>query len=330
MRYLFTPGKGEIVVREGVVSASAQNEAELAVVAAGASRMSLRRIVNVSGATVVGLHSLADGSSLGLVLMPSSYSKQIRHYAILSAYLNRHGFDTFRFDLTNHVGMSDGEIRQFSMSSMVDDIKGVVSSEAGAGYGVSMVAFSLSARAAIRAWAELGRGEQLVLVMPVVNPRDTLLKAAGIDVFDQTFLDRLRAGDGVLEVMGYDVGWQFGVDGLASRLADLPDTAEDLDLVSAPIATIFGGADEWVVADEVTSVLRLDQFPERTTVLIEDASHDLAHNPPVLRLLVEAMLQVLDPSIAEVGHMSFDEAVAVAKQERRWAANGYRELEAGL
>lgn len=310
--------------------------------AAGVSRMSLRRIVNASGATVVGLHSLAVASvrpvrpSLGLVLMPSSYSKQIRHYAILSAYLNRHGFDTFRFDLTNHVGMSDGEIRQFSMSSMVDDIKAVVSAEAGtssvaaAGYGVSMVAFSLSARAAIRAWAELGRAEQLVLVMPVVNPRATLLEAAGVDVFAQTFLDGVRAGDGVLEVMGYDVGWEFGVDGLASRLADLADTAEDLDAVSAPIATIFGSADEWVVADEVTSVLRLDQFPERTTLLIEGASHDLAHNPPVLRLLTEAMLAVLDPSIATVEHMSFDEAVAVAKQERRWAANGYREVEAGL
>lgn len=313
--------------------------------AAGVSRMNLRRIVNASGATVVGLHSLAVAPvesagpvrpSLGLVLMPSSYSKQIRHYAILSAYLNRHGFDTFRFDLTNHVGMSDGEIRQFSMSSMVDDIKAVVSAEAGtssvaaAGYGVSMVAFSLSARAAIRAWAELDRAEQLVLVMPVVNPRATLLEAAGVDVFAQRFLDGVRAGDGVLEVMGYDVGWEFGVDGLASRLADLADTAEDLDAVSAPIATIFGSADEWVVADEVTSVLRLDQFPERTTLLIEGASHDLAHNPPVLRLLTEAMLAVLDPSIATVEHMSFDEAVAVTKQERRWAANGYRELEAGL
>lgn len=307
--------------------------------AVSVSRMSLRRIVNASGATVVGLHSLAVGHvgpSLGLVLMPSSYSKQIRHYAILSAYLNRHGFDTFRFDLTNHVGMSDGEIRQFSMSSMVDDIKAVVSSEAAvssqarAGYGVSMVAFSLSARAAIRAWAELGRTEQLVLVMPVVNPRATLLEATGIDVFAQTFLDRVRAGEGVLEVLGYDVGWEFGVDGLASRLADLADTAQDLDAVTAPIATIFGSADEWVATDEVTSVLRLDQFPERTTLLIEGASHDLAHNPPVLRLLTEAMLAVLDPSIAKVGHMSFDEAVAVAKQERRWAANGYRDLEAGL
>lgn len=322
LRYLFTPElEREIAVRDG---------AGLAAVAAGVSRMSLRRIANASGATVVGLHALAVGPSRGLVVMPSSYSKQIRHYAILSAYLNRHGFDTFRFDLTNHVGMSDGEIRQFSMSSMVDDIKAVLASDIVAGYGVSMVAFSLSARAAIRAWAELGRAEQLVLVMPVVNPRATLVEATGIDVFAQAFLDRLRPGDGVLEVMGYDVGWQFGVDGLASRLADLADTAEDLDAVSAPIATIFGSADEWVVADEVTSVLRLDQFPERTTLLIEDASHDLAHNPPVLRLLVEAMLQVLDPSIATVGHMSFDEAVAVAKQERRWAADGYRELEGGL
>jgi len=309
-----------MVVGDGAESASATD----------VSGMSLRRIVNASGATVVGLHSPAVGPSLGLVLMPSSYSKQIRHYAILSAYLNRHGFDTLRFDLTNHVGMSDGEIRHFSMSSMVDDIKGVVTSQVGAGCDVSMVAFSLSARAAIRAWAELGRAEQLVLVMPVVNARDTLLKAAGVDVFSEAFLDGVRAGSGVLEVMGYSVGWQFGVDGNASGLADLAGTAEDLDAVSAPIATIFGGADEWVIADEVTRVLRLDQFPERTTLLIEEASHDLAHNPPVLRLLVEAMVRVLDPSIAAVDHMSFDDAVALVKQERRWAADGYRELEARL
>ncbi len=292
------------------------------------SRPSVCRIANVSGATVVGLRSPACGPSLGQVLVPSSYSKQIRHYALLSAYLNLHGFDTLRFDLTNHVGFSDGEIRQFSMSSMVDDIKAVVTAEAGS--SVSIVAFSLAARAAIRVWSELGCAEQLVLVMPVVNPRSTLLKATGTDVFAATFLDRLRAGKGVLDVMGYAVGWEFGRDGLASRLAELADTAEDLDAVAAPIATIFGGADEWVLADEVTGVLRPDQFPGRTTVLIEEASHDLAHNPPVVRMLVEAMLRVLDPAIARVEHMSFDDVVAVAKRERRWARSGYRELEAGL
>lgn len=297
--------------------------------AVSVSRPSLRRFASATGATVVGLHSPAVSQSLGLVLIPASYSKQIRHYALLSAYLNRHGFDTLRFDLTNHVGLSDGEVRHFSMSSMVEDIKGVLTSEATAGRSVSMVAFSLAARAAIRVWAELGRLEQLVLVMPVVNPRSTLLRATGTDVLDQAYWDRVRAADGVLDVMGYGVGWQFGADASASRLAELSDTAQDLSVVAAPIATIFGGADEWVAADEVNEVLRAAQFPERTTIVIEAASHDLAYNPPVVRLLVEALLRVLDRSITEVEHMSFDEVVAVAKRERRWARSGYRELETG-
>jgi len=294
------------------------------------SGATLHRFENARGATILGLHCRAVGPARGTVLLPSSYGKRILHNAVVSECLNRHGYDTFRFDLTNHVGLSDGVIQDFSMSSMVDDIDAASSYCAHQYQNVAMLAFSLSARAAIRVWATRGYRNRLVLGLPAVNVRSTLLAVTGIDVFSPSQWDEVSASTtGTIEVLGYQVRWEFGPDAVDHKLTDLADAVADLELIDAPATALIGGADEWVDPSEVGVAFKPHPSAPRKIVVIDDVSHDLAHNPPALRLVLETLLSSIDPTLDHVEHLNFEEMVSVARRERRWARKHYQELEVG-
>jgi pimeloyl-ACP methyl ester carboxylesterase len=283
------------------------------------------------GACILALSSHAPGAGQrGVVVLPSGYERRIHHYAVLSDVLVRHGYRTIRFDLTNHVGLSDGEVADLTMSSIATDLSAVIAHarDQTDDERLYVVAPSLTARAAFRALSRDCAVDGLLALMPVVDVRYTIAQAAGTDL-----IGRWEAGE--LEDALYarvsksDVGRRFPEDAVAADWGGLDQTKRELAAVTCPVVAIVAERDDWVRAEDVEVALEDEVRWWRRCVVMEASSHDLASNLPVLRLMLELTVSSLD----SLGGMSrgvrvpeFDEFVQLVTRERRWAHSGYEEL----
>ena len=60
------------------------------------------------------------------VIVAPSYALSMRHFGPLSLFLTRNGFRCLRFDYTDHVGASAGDVYDFRLSSAADDLGAVL------------------------------------------------------------------------------------------------------------------------------------------------------------------------------------------------------------
>lgn len=285
------------------------------------------------GARILALSSyIPAAEQRGVVVLPPGYERRIHHYAVLSDVLVRHGYRTVRFDLTNHVGLSDGEVADFTMSSVSTDLSAVIghARDRAREERLYVVAPSLAARAAFRALSRDCAADGLVALLPVVDVRYTITRAAGSDV-----IGRWKAGDlahaRYARVSKSDVGPRFPEDAVAEDWGGLDQGKRELAAVACPVLAIVAEQDDWVRTGDVEDIFEDEARWPRRCVVMEASSHDLASNLPVLRLMLELTVSSLDslsgPS-REVQVPDFNEFVELVTRERRWAHGSYEELAA--
>ena len=283
------------------------------------------------GTCIFALSSHAPGAGQrGVVVLPSGYERRIHHYAVLSDVLVRHGYRTIRFDLTNHVGLSNGSVADLTMSSIATDLSAVIAHARDQmdDERLYVVAPSLAARAAFRTLSRDCAVDGLLALLPVVDVRYTITQAAGTDIIG-------RWGAGELEDARYarvsksDVGRRFPEDALAEDWGGLGQAKRELAAVACPVIAIVAERDDWVRADDVEAALGDEARWSRRCVVMEASSHDLASNLPVLRLMLELTVGSLDSlggTSRDVQIPEFNEFVELVTRERRWARGGYEEL----
>jgi pimeloyl-ACP methyl ester carboxylesterase len=283
------------------------------------------------GARILALGSHAPGAEQrGVVVLPPGYERRIHHYAVLSDVLVRHGYRTIRFDLTNHVGLSDGEVADFTMSSISTDLSAVIAHARNQirDERLYVVAPSLAARAAFRVLSRDCAADGLVALLPVVDVRYTITRAAGSDV-----IGRWQAGDlasaRYARVSKSDVGPRFPEDAVAEDWGGLDQGKRELAAVACPVVAIVAEHDDWVRTGDVEAAFEDEVRWPRRCVVMEASSHDLASNLPVLRLMLELTVSSLD-SLSETSRdvrvPDFNEFVELVTRERRWAHSSYEEL----
>jgi pimeloyl-ACP methyl ester carboxylesterase len=272
---------------------------------------------------------------IGLVVMPPGYERRMHHYAVFAAYLARHGFDVLRFDLSNHLGFSDGEVVNFTLSSAADDIATAIAhaNEISAGLPICVVGTSLAARAAIRAVLTVqddSPSQALVMILPVVDVEHTTTEAIGRNVIDEWRRGLVTDPDLVGRVINQDVAWAFVQDAHKQNLAELESTCEELAELECDALALAAAEDSWVRVPDVERAFDQSGRYLREIVVLEAASHDLSTNAPVLRLLMEEIISWLwtrcEHAGASISHLDFQEVVALINQERSWKAEKYQPL----
>jgi len=291
------------------------------------------KLENAAGRRLFGLFSEPlEAERRGVVVLPPGYERRIHHYAVLSRHLVRHGYATVRFDFTNHIGLSEGEVFDLTMSSMVDDVTSVLAAyrEQEPPGALSVVASSLAARATIRALAEGPDDgvQSAVLILPVVDVERTTTEVVG-----ENRVGKWRTGevtDPTLpnRVLSHDVSYGFAKDVVESGLHDLAGTKDELARIRCPVTALAAERDDWVDVGQVREAMGVDAPGARATVLIEAASHEFSSNAPVVRLLLEQVGDRLATDRGEepppVRHLDFDEMVETIRQEKAWKLDSYR------
>jgi len=211
------------------------------------------------------------------VVMAPKYGETKKNNLKLAYLLAANRLNVLRFDLTNHVGESDGRMEDFTMPGAVEDLISsldYLDREHGAQEFV-VVSSSLSSRCAIRAGVLDRRIVKLVCIVGVVNLHATLREVYREDIFG-TFLDGRRWG--VTDILGFDInGVTFLSTAVDAKLHDLDGTIEDVARLRAPLVYFCAERDTWVDYDEVQRVFA--GRPQCTLVPIRGAMHEVRENP---------------------------------------------------
>ncbi|WP_070194835.1 hypothetical protein [Streptomyces oceani] len=204
-----------------------------------------------------------------------------RQWTVLSGLqLLLNGFTVIRFDLTNSVGLSDGDILDFTLTRACEDLCDVAlwARSRFASERVSALAASVTGRAALRAAALHPDLFRLVgTLCGVVDTRATLTALLrGTDLVAQFRDGTLHDTDGVRTLFGHEIR----LDGVGSLVLDdwagISGTIHDLRSAdSTRFLGFHGERDAWICATDVRTVFQ--SVPHARSCVLDEAGHELNH-----------------------------------------------------
>ena len=173
-----------------------------------------------------------------VIIIAPGYGQTALDVSALSYYLAHHQLRVLRYDHTNHVGLSDGELQQTSLRSMQADLLKVVEfvQHTWPTAPLIVMASDMTARVALKMAVQSRPIDLLLLINPVVDIQTVLVTVHNHDlVADHQY--GLRRG--IANLLGLNVNVdRFVGDLVAGHFTDLASTIADLRLLRSPTAIL--------------------------------------------------------------------------------------------
>ncbi len=252
------------------------------------------------------------------VVMAPKYGQSKKNNLQLAYYFAQNGLRVLRFDHTNHIGESEGEIVDYTLPGAVDDILAAID------YleiqydvdGVLLQANSMSARCALRVARLDARVKRLVCLVGVVNFQSTISIICQKDIVNAY---KEGAVQGVGDILGHDVNIdQFLKTCVDSDMHDLDGTLTDMQEAKCDIFMFVAERDAWVEYSELEGLV--ERSPRVSIRSVEGAMHELMENP---KLAMETILQSVFvskygryPDAGEVESLSAPDKAAIFRQNK--------------
>lgn len=173
-----------------------------------------------------------------VVIISPGYGQTSLDAITLSYYLAHHQLRVLRYDHTNHVGLSDGELQQTTLRSMQADLLKVVEfvQHTWPTAPLIVMASDISARVALKTAVQSRPLDLLLLINPVVDMQVVLMNAHGHDLVAD---HRYGLRRGIANLLGLNVNIdRFVGDLVAGHFTDLASTLADLRLLRSPSAIL--------------------------------------------------------------------------------------------
>jgi acyl transferase len=114
------------------------------------------------------------------IVVGAGFCRRMHHFAPVALYGAYNGFRVCRYDPVNHVGLSDGELWNFTLGDSCDSLRAAIDwTFERTGQRPAVVATSLTARMAYQVAAETDRVARVITAVGVVNVRATLARVFG-------------------------------------------------------------------------------------------------------------------------------------------------------
>jgi alpha/beta superfamily hydrolase len=259
-----------------------------------------------------------------VVIVVPPYAKTMRNLVPVALYLTANGFQSWRFDYTNHLGASEGDIADFTISSTIDDVKAMTKAvrDRCGKVPLGVICSSLGARVAFRALRESADVTVLISLVGVVNLHATLVSIMGCDLVSDLLARRPIPPS--QEVLGYRVRDGFIRDLVQQNLFSLESAREDLARCPFPIIHIAAENDAWTDLKDVEYAFGAKrESVQHDLYLLPEASHKLENNPTASRDALCQAVKLLawhlthrSIETADVRCPSFTQIVAQNREER--------------
>lgn len=267
----------------------------------------------------------SEDSNVPVVIIIPGFGKTSIDYSMMSMYLSNCGLNVFRCDPTNHTGESEGEIFNFTLTGLCQDIRSAVSFvKENLGYkNIGLCTFGLGARAGIRALANIEEVGVMASISTVVDMKYTLNVFAGEDL-EQLYLknEEIRS----FEILKECVGREFMDDLYKNNWVDEVSTKNDVAIISGKhILSIHGDRDRCINPQSVINILSSN--PNTSFIALRDATYELnlvsakiAMKHIASYLVKELLHKELTPEEIEVPDLS--KVVKKVKEDRKFFATG--------
>ncbi len=171
-----------------------------------------------------------------IVVIAPGFGMTQTDYLPLSFYLAANRLRVLRFDFTNHVGQSDGDLLQTTLRGMQTDLQAVLDfvTTTWPAAPLTLLAEDITARTALRVLAQDKPVDQLLLLNPVLD-----IEMALSTCFQTSAAEHYRQGirKGIANLWGLNINLdQFIGDAIAGEYIDIASMTKDLaKLVSQPV-----------------------------------------------------------------------------------------------
>jgi CheY-like chemotaxis protein/ubiquinone/menaquinone biosynthesis C-methylase UbiE/alpha-beta hydrolase superfamily lysophospholipase len=237
-------------------------------------------------------------------IIAPGYGETKTDYVTLAYYLAANGFHVLRYDHTNHVGESDGEMAEATLSSMSQDLGAVLdyAHRTRPTSPIVVIAATVTGRIALKRLAQDHRAALLVVLTGIMD-----LQAALRAHKEDSIVTFLRsAGLGTTNLLGLNVdGDRFLSDAIKESYADLLTTIEDAKRLRTPTVFFAAERDPWAQPDAVKKVLASLPTQAGQLHLIPEALHRLQDNPrqtlALIRQVVSCCVERLCPDRSRKG-----------------------------
>ncbi len=212
-----------------------------------------------------------------VVVLTAGLGMPMRRMMLPALFLTANGFTVVRFDPRNSVGVSDGDIADFTLPGLADDLIDV--SEWAAGHlgveRVSTFTASLTGRASLRAAATRpGLFSVVATVACVVAVQRTLACVKGEDLVAAWREGRLTDPDALDDLLEHRIKLNAVRTIVEDGWADLAATRADvLAAAEVDFLDLYGDRDPWVAEGETREVFAT--APNTTLIVLGDAVHEL-------------------------------------------------------
>ncbi len=169
-----------------------------------------------------------------VVIISPGYGQTALDASTLSYYLAHHRLRVLRYDHTNHLGLSDGELQQTTLRSMQADLLKVVEfvEHTWPTAPLIVIASDMSARVALKMAVQSRPLDLLLLINPVVDIQTMLMTVHGHDLVAD---HRYGLRRGIANLLGLNVNVdRFVGDIIGGHFTDLASTIADLRLIRSP------------------------------------------------------------------------------------------------
>jgi pimeloyl-ACP methyl ester carboxylesterase len=262
--------------------------------------------------------------NLPTIIIVPGFGKTSVDFGILSLYLTSFGFNVVRFDPTNHTGDSEGEIYNFTLSSLHHDLTAVirfvqasVNTEK-----IGLLTFSLGSRVGIKVLTESHALVTMVGISTVIDVRNTINRVASFDIYTMFKNDRTLVSH---EIMDEIVSRKFIDDSIENDWCDFESAQSDF--VSAKektILTINGDQDEWIDLDSLFELF--EQSAHRSVVILRNSGHNLnlINGKVAMKQAVSFLCREMlnkEVSIEDIITPKFDAVIKKVKEDREMLTN---------
>lgn len=267
------------------------------------------------------LSSETTASTARPVVVASGFGRSMDQMGGLAANLVANGLVVYRYDSLDHVGMSDGEMLDFTLSTGLQSLEVVVDwvAKQYEGGQVGLVATSLMGRIAYRFASQSEKISYLVTAVGVVHVRKTLKSVIGEDysTYDADDLPLTVAFE------RQPVGARdFYNDFIDNNWLSKDVTSEELRKIDVPVTVFLANDDEWVDRTDIEDVIDPNSKSNRSIYIMEDCEHNFGKNLRSTEVFINRVSEIVCQQTVknwndECVQLGFEKILDYAIKERR-------------
>lgn len=258
------------------------------------------------------------------IIIVTPFGKTIHDMFLITFYLNYNGFNVYRFDPRDHVGMSSGDIEDFGLYKVEKDLEKCMQHfNFDKSVPTIILGMSLSFPVALK-YASLNSNiHSLISIVGVVNPDDTSYKVTNID--PNEFRKPVITAPAYSEPFGCRIKNKKYVEGLDnggySKLSDIIGFGHKL---TVPLYMIVAEKDQYVSLSEVKEFFSCKNSGGEMVVM-EGVSHEIGRSisaaKTVASLVVEFSMKSINMDTDTIQLPSLVEVISESERESEYINN---------